>query len=495
MLAMLPIIVVMAVVFGILLGVRGDRITILALAAVTFVVACVPLVVDLARPGERRHVFISLLGLIFMIHYAVPALVFYVPATGGVPAPAMSTEVWPPDAIRGQLVALVGLVSLLLGYASPAGRVASTFLPKPKYDWSADVTLMVACVFIGTSWLLNAAALAGLVPPWVGTGFVGVFAHYYFYANALLVVLILRDRSAAALLVLVPNLLLAVSYGVFTSRKSQMLVGPMIVLLTYMLWTGRVRLRWFAAGAAVIALVYPMSQFVRYELGGQTRTLELLTDPAKTIDAIGDFISSDKTSFAQGLEATGARLDGLGVTSVIVRDTPSVSDFQNGRTIWLFFVAFIPRGLWPGKPDITLGGWITAVYGPGPQIKSATGPTQIGDFYLNYGWWSVIGGMAILGAILRAAYETLFRQRTPMALLLQIVIVYHLVVRFEGGVGALWSSMIFALTPVIMAQLAVRLFFNLPVYSENDGERGSSGAAAGLPADRGSGSAPLGSRS
>jgi len=471
------------IVAGFALGVRGDRLTILAIAMLTLTVCLVPLALDQGRPGERRHTFISLLGVIFMIHYVLPALVFYVPGTGGVPAPGLDTDVWPRDAIRGQLVGLAGLTALLVSYALPIGRYVGFFLPKPKYDWSPNATFGIACGLLALGWFVTALGIVGLIPRWAGTGLIGMFALYYVFSNALFALLLFRYNAQAVLVVLIPNLLLSFTYGLFTSRKIEMLIGPTIVLLTFMLWTGRIRMRWFAAGALAIALIYPISEFVRWELDGKGRIADLITSPAETLSTIATFASKDDSDLLAGLEATAGRLDGLGVTSVIARDTPSLVPFQNGRTLWLFFVAFVPRGLWAEKPQISLGGWITETYGPGNN-ESATGPTQIGDLYLNFGWTSVVLGMALLGLILRVSYETLFKRRTAAAMLVQVMIVFWLIVRFEGNVGQLWSSLVFALSPVVLAHIGARLFLNLPAYVEGQ-ETGAKPAVASHAASAG----------
>ena len=114
--------------------------------------------------------------------------------------------------------------------------------------------------------------------------------------------------------------------------------------------------------------------------------------------------------FVDGFDAASRRLDAIGVVSVIVRDTPSVSPFQNGRTLALIPVAYVPRVLWPGKPVITIGQWVTEAYVPsGHLLESNLGTTWVGEFYLNWGVTMVISGMLILGVMLRFAHEALMR--------------------------------------------------------------------------------------
>jgi hypothetical protein len=237
----------------------------------------------------------------------------------------------------------------------------------------------------------------------------------------------------------------------------------MMVVLTTIVWNRRIRLRWFALGLLALVLLYPTSEFFRKViLVDYTLTAaDALQDPNATLTRVSDFVGSSRVGeyFTEGLLSTGARLDGLGVTSVIVRDTPGVSPFQNGGTLWLFFAAFVPRAFWPSKPEITIGQFITDTYGSGPLIESNTGPTQIGDYFLNFGTPGVIVGMALLGILLRLTHDLLLGDRKPtaVAMLAAVVVLYQLSIRFEGNVAAQYSGTVFALIPIAALALGIRI--------------------------------------
>jgi hypothetical protein len=202
-------------------------------------------------------------------------------------------------------------------------------------------------------------------------------------------------------------------------------------------------------------------------------------NPGYTLSAISKYVGSGDASehLLVGLEATSHRLDGLGIASVIIRDTPSVSPFQNGRTLGLFFVAFVPRMLWPEKPNIQIGQWITDVYGSGPHIDARTAPTPIGEFYLNFGIPGVILGLMLLGTVLRLAHETLSRHRaTAPTILAQTVVVLILCLHFAGSVAGVYGQVAFTLIPLYVLHLAIR--FVLPVTYYEGGARGGTGGVA-----------------
>jgi hypothetical protein len=227
-----------------------------------------------------------------------------------------------------------------------------------------------------------------------------------------------------------------------------------------MLLGGRIRARWIVVGTLVLTMLYPISEFYRQEIleGFKRSAVEALTDTTHTLGAMSDFFSSSRAGLylSEGLAATAGRMDNLGIESVIVRDTPSVSPFQQGGTLVLFPMAFVPRLLWPDKPNIAIGQWITDTYGSGSHIQSNTGPSFIGDLYLNFGVFSVVIGMLVVGAVLRL-FQTHFLGPNPttIGILAAIVVIVQFHIKQVGSASYVLASTVFALAPVLIVYLAV----------------------------------------
>jgi hypothetical protein len=367
----------------------------------------------------------------------------------------------------GQLVALAGLFGLLVGYVVSGARGLTGLVPQATRDWPPQVLLGVAFSMLPLGWTIQALGSVVALSTIVGSGIISTLSSSVIYGNVLLTHAVLRDRSRIAFLTLCVTVPLTSALGFFTGSKTAVLVAPLIVVLTVILYRRRIRTRWIVLGVLGISLLYPTSVFFREViLVGNTRSAgSALRNPTETLSRVSGFLSTSQPAeyFMQGLESTGARLDGLGVTSVIVRDTPSRVPFQYGSTLGLFFVAFIPRALWAEKPDITIGMWITEVYGSGPGIASHTAPTTIGDFYLNFGTAGVIGGMLLLGILLRFTHECLLRGRpTAPGLLAAVVILYNITLRFESNVGAQYSGTVFAVVPILVTHFVLRAFLPPP---------------------------------
>jgi hypothetical protein len=458
---------------GIASGVRGPDVTMLGLAMLTVIVGCIPLVLDQSRAPWERHIFMSLIALIFMAHYVLPALMLYIPAIGPVDASSTAhTNLLPRDVIAGQQMALIGLVALLLGYGLPLGSTVAAFLPKPRCDWSLPVLVGISILMLPIGWAMTLAIAMGILPPELGTGVIGVIANANIYANVLLAYAFLRHRSLFAGIVIAANTLAFLVYGLLTSRKMDMLIGAAVVVLTSMILSGRIRVRWMVLAFAALVMIYPVSELVRLDLLKNASVGDLIRNPGYTLGEVSSFVSQGHLGLylQDGFEATSHRIDGLGITSVIVRDTPSLSPFQQGRTLKLFFIAFVPRILWSGKPKIHIGQWITDVYGTGPHVEANTAPTPIGEFYLNFGVAGVIGGMLVLGVVLRLAHETLSKCGiTAPTLLAQVIILISFGLQFAGAVAGQYSKIAFILIPLALLHLVIRtLTPTIPVARKDE---------------------------
>jgi hypothetical protein len=74
--------------------------------------------------------------------------------------------------------------------------------------------------------------------------------------------------------------------------------------------------------------------------------------------------------------------------------------FQWGQTMQYAAYAFVPRLLWPDKPNVTRGAWFTMYLGASAreaESTSSTGITAIGELYWNFGLVGVVVGMLAIG--------------------------------------------------------------------------------------------------
>lgn len=99
------------------------------------------------------------------------------------------------------------------------------------------------------------------------------------------------------------------------------------------------------------------------------------------------------------VQAVGRRFDVASIQGYLV------NEYNNGRagnTLSEFWVAFIPRIIWPEKPIVTRpGGELNAKYYNDPnQSRSSMAPTYSAEAYWNYGPAGVVIVSVLLGAAL-----------------------------------------------------------------------------------------------
>jgi len=73
---------------------------------------------------------------------------------------------------------------------------------------------------------------------------------------------------------------------------------------------------------------------------------------------------------------------------------------QMGDTMDYITYAFVPRLIWPDKPNVSRGAWFTAYLGfssSEEESTTSTGITATGELYWNFGVTGVIAGMFFLG--------------------------------------------------------------------------------------------------
>ena len=451
-------------------GLDRDELSMVLLALATFCVASIPAVLNQGLPKERRHIFITLLGLLFIGAYALPPLLYYVPSPSPTDAPGLSHS-WleRSDLINGQLTALFGLLVLLVSYSLPIGPLLARMLPRPRIDWPQPTLLVTGVAMLGFGWGVLVPGALGMIPAQWGSGVIGAVTMGTIYANVILTLAWIRHRSVAALVLLLANILMGALFGLVSGSKTQVLIRPFLTVLTYVLVRGSIPVRWIAAGVVLVALVYPASQLQR-DLRSQYPSLaHAFSDPVGMLSAIGAGSRAWNLSewMEEGIAATSHRFDALGSASVLLRDTPSRVEFQNGRTLSLFFKAWVPRILWPDKPNIFIGQWITDVYGSGPHIRSNTAPSHIGEYYINFGILGVVLGMFIVATVGRIAQETLMRRNpTAPAIVVMTVIVYQLILKFESSVGGMYAGIGFAIIPIYLIHRVVKL--TLPTIRNDD---------------------------
>lgn len=465
-LLVLPVLGFLCFGIAIAAGIPSNRFGLMGLAIVTGILILSVVVVDRALPRGRRNLLLSIFTFAYVVRFVVPVFAFYLGSAGYDPETAISPIPLTPDVVtRGLFAALVGYAMLLAGFTLPFGRMASKAVPLMRREWSVETALGVALVTLLLGWAVIIAGQLGVIPERAGSGVLGTVASGAAFGIGLIALCYQRYRSRAALILLALSIPPTMFFMFFTGSKLLFLMPLMMLTIVHIVVTRELKLWWIAAGLAAMVLFYPIANAYRsFAWGGGISTLEAIAKPAATLKVIQNVTSMPKGEYlSAGLLTTAARLDGLGIVSVIVRDAGTRVPYQNGKSLTYIPLSYVPRLLWPGKPIFDNGQWVTSNFGHGPWIRSSTGATWVGELYYNFGWTGIIVGMTLLGVWFRFLQESFLRiDATIPAMLAGIVTILLLAHGLEADLISPTSGLIFRLVPILLAYMVASVFMPPP---------------------------------
>ena len=84
-------------------------------------------------------------------------------------------------------------------------------------------------------------------------------------------------------------------------------------------------------------------------------------------------------------------------TTGIMTQMPSRVDYRLGETYLAFFTAFVPRTVWPNKPELSVGPWVRqTIYGVRTSVNGWP-PNVFAEGYINFGILGMLGAGVIYG--------------------------------------------------------------------------------------------------
>jgi len=223
--------------------------------------------------------------------------------------------------------------------------------------------------------------------------------------------------------------------------------------LLWMLLARRDLRRWLPAAIVPLALLYfliiaPTVNRARREslARGETKSDHLLAAFSNV-----DFSTvslTDTENIGKQLELfLGRQFDPIAAAYLVGR--VEGEGYQMGATMQYATYAFIPRVLWPGKPNVSQGDWFNRYVGAAPG--TSLGITAVGELYWNFGVPGVVVGMFLLGC----GFGILWRMAgtdplaRPLHMLLYVIITINGMVDMPQAVS------------ILVAQLSYGLIFGM----------------------------------
>lgn len=359
-----------------------------------------------------------------------------------------------------EIAILVGTSLLVTGYIASARWIDIHDEPRQSLAWQDRSILIVGLIL----WLL------GLISTWywqvqviraafemnavkADAGMILTLGRMLYPLGMILLsyLWVVKPRRSLAL-VMVVLIVVELIAGFLCDSKEIGLQGIVILVLVKTLIDGRVPKMWVAAAGVCVIAAFPVFQAYRYDVlsaPGQARA-SAVHDFGKNFHSA--LQSGLKNNFAGDAERPGflARISLKPTMELIVERVGHTAPYEKGKTLALLFSGFIPRIVWPDKPDTSVGQYFNR------QLKISEFPdayisvTQLGEFYWNFGWLGVVLGMMTVGVILgyvgrRCALDG---RKSLGRLLVVVVTIYTFGLRFEGNIalqGVVWVRSLVAI--------------------------------------------------
>jgi hypothetical protein len=249
--------------------------------------------------------------------------------------------------------------------------------------------------------------------------------------------------------------------GFMEDSKEIAVQAAVIVLVAKLLIEGRVPKSWLAVAALIAVLTFPVFQAYRTHVLAErgvsradaamnfAKNIEVALNSNKALDKEVEYSSRSFLSRISYKPTIELIIDRAGVSA----------PFENGYTFIIFFEGFIPRIVWPSKPDLSIGQLFNRELRVTESRDNYISTTILGELYWNFGWLGIIVGCPLLGAFLGTVNKTcdLSQRISVTRFLIFSISVYGFCLRFEDGIamtGTLWvrTLVVIALLHLLFAR-------------------------------------------
>ena len=149
---------------------------------------------------------------------------------------------------------------------------------------------------------------------------------------------------------------------------------------------------------------------------------------------------AQKENVVEAVVGSGNFLD-VGRTSIIIERVPEEMEYKYGTTYLYWLVGWIPRVVWPEKPNVSLGPKIKEqIYNL--QVRNhGYPPGMIAEAFINFGYPGIIIVMFLFGYLLKSFYDYMNSKiyTNDLFLLIYVSVIWRLAF---GGIGLNFSQMI-----------------------------------------------------
>jgi len=315
------------------------------------------------------------------------------------------------DILAALALTILGVAILQISYYFLNYRKAINLLPRVSLKLDPRRTeIFCVVVFVLSLFLGRLQALLGEQIFLQFSSIIGLLQNQLLVVVGILSWLVFSGIGNRWHKVLLYTVVAAAALKGFTSTMMEQMMTPLAVLfMSKWFYTRRVPVSMLLVIGAFFLFLAPVKKDIRTTIV-QDREIAAETS---TTDRASDWISQAFTYWADSfsgrrdlVESTAdaaSRTDLIHTFAHIHALTPSVVPYQYGETYNYLMIAWIPRVIWPQKPQANAANNFFAVaYDVSTEegVKTSSfGATLMGEGYINFGIAGVVGIMCFLGLV------------------------------------------------------------------------------------------------
>lgn len=340
-------------------------------------------------------------------------------------------------------IILLGLCCFVIGYILTANLQKNTTSNAINRNWRKSYLIVIGVIswavgaFVTIDWSFSVSSGTNNIAD------LGLFAGVYNNLSHLMMLgelmivytyVMWRNKTIGVLLLLV--IVVNIFIGFIVDSKEVGFRALAIFMAGSLILRGKVSFKLLIAGFVLVSIGF--SVFSQYRDFLSTRGINKEKSFTSLSQNIGKIYSGSNNILENtnyGLNYLLQRLSLNGSTEMVVARTGKDVQYQYGSTIVPVVYAFIPRFIYPNKPDSNIGRLINSEFDVSWSESTYISAGQLAEFYWNFSIPGVVVGMMLIGVLfsfLSGRFD-LSKFPTVTRLLLLLVTTYILILRFEGG--------------------------------------------------------------